>query len=128
MMASRAVRIILGVVGSLLVLVVILVGVGLYLAGSFVQKVADEIRTETLTTIRPRTTAEHVEFALTYGKDVTNLANFTVSDSQGNRLWELDCRGSGKPAVIEVRIDPEALTPRMSLAEIRAQALKAHEG
>jgi len=35
---------------------------------------------------------------------------------------------SGKPAVIEVRIDPEALTPRMSLAEIRAQALKAHEG
>ncbi len=35
---------------------------------------------------------------------------------------------SRKPAVIEVRIDPEALTPRMSLGEIRAQALKAHEG
>ena len=35
---------------------------------------------------------------------------------------------ANKPAVIEVRIDPEALTPRMSLGEIRAQALKAHEG
>jgi acetolactate synthase-1/2/3 large subunit len=35
---------------------------------------------------------------------------------------------AGKPALVEVRIHPEALTPRMSLSEIRAQALKTHEG
>lgn len=29
---------------------------------------------------------------------------------------------SGRPAVIEIRIDPEALTPKMSLSEIRHQA------
>lgn len=32
---------------------------------------------------------------------------------------------SGKPSVIEIRIDPEALTPRMTLGEIRAQAIAA---
>jgi acetolactate synthase I/II/III large subunit len=32
---------------------------------------------------------------------------------------------SGKPAIIELRVDPEALTPRASLSEIRAQALAA---
>jgi acetolactate synthase-1/2/3 large subunit len=32
--------------------------------------------------------------------------------------------GSGKPAVIEIRIDPEAITPRTTLAAIRAEALK----
>jgi acetolactate synthase-1/2/3 large subunit len=30
---------------------------------------------------------------------------------------------SGRPAVIELRVDPEALTPRQSLSEIREQAL-----
>ncbi|MFC0219489.1 thiamine pyrophosphate-binding protein [Pseudochelatococcus lubricantis] len=30
---------------------------------------------------------------------------------------------SGKPALIEIRIDPEALTPRQSLSQIREQAL-----
>jgi acetolactate synthase-1/2/3 large subunit len=32
---------------------------------------------------------------------------------------------SGKPAVIEVRIDPDAITPRATLSGIRAEALKA---
>jgi acetolactate synthase-1/2/3 large subunit len=32
---------------------------------------------------------------------------------------------SGKPAVIEIRIDPEAITPRATLSGIRAEALKA---
>jgi acetolactate synthase-1/2/3 large subunit len=31
---------------------------------------------------------------------------------------------SGKPAVIEIRIDPEAITPRATLSGIRAEALK----
>ncbi len=31
--------------------------------------------------------------------------------------------GSGRPALIELRVDPEALTPRQSLSQIREQAL-----
>ena len=34
----------------------------------------------------------------------------------------------GRPAVIELRVDPEALTPRQSLSEIREQALAAGGG
>ena len=30
---------------------------------------------------------------------------------------------AGRPALIELRVDPEALTPRQSLSEIRQQAL-----
>ncbi|NBA97186.1 thiamine pyrophosphate-binding protein [Pseudomonas sp. R5(2019)] len=32
------------------------------------------------------------------------------------------CLASGKPALIEVQVDPEALTPRMSLSQIREKA------
>jgi acetolactate synthase-1/2/3 large subunit len=33
------------------------------------------------------------------------------------------CLASGKPAVIEVRIDPQAITPNTTLEKIRAAAL-----
>ncbi len=33
---------------------------------------------------------------------------------------------SGKPALLEVSLDPEAITPRMSLGQIRDNALKAN--
>jgi acetolactate synthase-1/2/3 large subunit len=32
---------------------------------------------------------------------------------------------SGKPALLELRLDPEAITTRMSLSQIRENALKA---
>ncbi|NTA61773.1 thiamine pyrophosphate-binding protein [Agrobacterium tumefaciens] len=35
----------------------------------------------------------------------------------------LRSEASGKPALIEIRIDPEALTPKMSLSQIRDQAI-----
>lgn len=35
-------------------------------------------------------------------------------------------RQSGLPAIIEVRVDPEALTPRASLSQIREAGIKAH--
>jgi acetolactate synthase-1/2/3 large subunit len=34
-------------------------------------------------------------------------------------------QAAGKPAIIEIRLDPEALTPRASLSEIRAAGIKA---
>ncbi|APG94556.1 thiamine pyrophosphate-binding protein [Sinorhizobium americanum] len=33
------------------------------------------------------------------------------------------CEAAGKPALIEIRVDPEALTPKMSLTQIREQAI-----
>ena len=30
---------------------------------------------------------------------------------------------SGKPALIEIKLDPEAISPRMSLSQIRERAL-----
>ncbi len=35
---------------------------------------------------------------------------------------------AGKPALIEIRLDPEAITPRQTLSEIRATALRAKGG
>jgi acetolactate synthase-1/2/3 large subunit len=35
---------------------------------------------------------------------------------------------SGEPALIEIRMDPDALTPRLSLTEIRANALANMKG
>ena len=34
-------------------------------------------------------------------------------------------KASGKPAIIEIKLDPEALTPRMTLSQIREAAVKA---
>lgn len=34
-------------------------------------------------------------------------------------------KASGKPAIIEIKLDPEALTPRMTLTQIREAAVKA---
>jgi acetolactate synthase-1/2/3 large subunit len=38
------------------------------------------------------------------------------------------CEASGKPGLIEIRIDPEALTPKMSLTQIHEQALASGKG
>ncbi|MDD1963796.1 thiamine pyrophosphate-binding protein [Pseudomonas putida] len=35
------------------------------------------------------------------------------------------CQASGKPSLIEVQIDPEALTPKMTLSQIREKAMAA---
>jgi acetolactate synthase-1/2/3 large subunit len=34
---------------------------------------------------------------------------------------------AGKPALIEIVLDPEALTPRLGLSQIRANALKSKQ-
>jgi acetolactate synthase I/II/III large subunit len=36
--------------------------------------------------------------------------------------------GCGKPALLELKLDPEALTPRLSLSEMRALGLKKRQG
>jgi len=53
-----------------------------------------------------------------HGETVKRTADFASAFERA--------QASGKPAVIEVRIDPEAITPRQSLSDIRAAALAAH--
>jgi acetolactate synthase-1/2/3 large subunit len=48
------------------------------------------------------------------GETVTRTAEFAPAFERA--------MAAGKPALIEIRIDPEALTPRQSLSQIRAAA------
>lgn len=50
-----------------------------------------------------------------HGETVENTADFAPAFTR--------CEQSGKPALIEIRIDPEALSPKMSLTEMREQGL-----
>lgn len=50
-----------------------------------------------------------------HGETVETTADFAAAFER--------CGASGKPALIEIRIDPEALTPKMSLTQIREQAI-----
>lgn len=52
-----------------------------------------------------------------FGTTVTRTAEFADTFAQA--------QAADRPAVIHVRIDPEALTPRASLSEIRAEAIAA---
>ncbi|WP_343312581.1 thiamine pyrophosphate-binding protein [Brucella sp. BE17] len=50
-----------------------------------------------------------------HGETVENTGDFAPAFER--------CEHSGKPALIEIRIDPEALSPKMSLSEMREQGL-----
>ncbi|UJW77631.1 thiamine pyrophosphate-binding protein [Rhizobium sp. SL42] len=50
-----------------------------------------------------------------HGETVEKTADFAAAFER--------CEASGKPGLIEVRIDPEALTPKMTLSQIREQAV-----
>ncbi|MBO9550351.1 thiamine pyrophosphate-binding protein [Pseudomonas sp.] len=52
-----------------------------------------------------------------YGETVTRTEDFAGAFER--------CQASGKPALIEIQVDPEALTPRMTLSQIRDKALQA---
>ncbi|MDZ3991185.1 thiamine pyrophosphate-binding protein [Pseudomonas sp. Teo4] len=52
-----------------------------------------------------------------HGETVTRTEDFAAAFER--------CQASGKPALIEVQVDPEALTPRMTLSQIRDKALQA---
>ncbi|HKS12297.1 MAG TPA: thiamine pyrophosphate-binding protein [Pseudomonas sp.] len=50
-----------------------------------------------------------------HGETVTHTEEFVGAFER--------CQASGKPALIEIQVDPEALTPRMTLSQIREKAL-----
>nr|WP_298094023.1 thiamine pyrophosphate-binding protein [uncultured Shinella sp.] len=64
------------------------------------------------------TNPDFAALARSYG-----LHGETVEKTQDFAHAFLRSEASGKPALIEIRIDPEALTPKMSLTQIREQAI-----
>lgn len=52
-----------------------------------------------------------------HGETVTRTEDFAAAFER--------CQASGKPALIDVQVDPEALTPRMTLSQIRDKVLQA---
>jgi len=52
-----------------------------------------------------------------FGEKVETTADFAPAFERAT--------ASGKPALLELRLDPEAITPRMGLSQIRENALKA---
>ena len=57
-----------------------------------------------------------IAFATGHGERVEDSAQFAPAFERA--------RASGKPAVIELRIDPDAITPAATLSGLRAAALK----
>jgi len=54
-----------------------------------------------------------------YGETVERTEDFPAAFERA--------RASGGPAILDLKLDPEALTPRQSLSEIRSEALaKTH--
>ena len=49
----------------------------------------------------------------------------TVTDTEQFRGAFLRAQESGKPAVLDLKLDPEALTPQLTLAQMRAEAQRA---
>ncbi|MCT7664486.1 thiamine pyrophosphate-binding protein [Shinella kummerowiae] len=66
------------------------------------------------------TNPDFADLARSYG-----LHAETVERTEAFADAFLRSEASGKPALIEIRIDPEALTPKMSLTQIREQAFAA---
>ncbi|NIE75176.1 thiamine pyrophosphate-binding protein [Pantoea sp. Ap-967] len=52
-----------------------------------------------------------------HGETVTRTEDFAAAFER--------CQAASKPALIEIQVDPEALTPRMTLSQIRDKALQA---
>jgi hypothetical protein len=99
-MASRTTRRILVVVGVILFLVLAAGGVAIYYVVSGLQRIGEDLSSDTTASFRPKVTAEGVEFEMGYGKNVTNLALFTVLDADGNKLWEIEGHGADKPQTV----------------------------
>ena len=55
-----------------------------------------------------------------FGITVENTADFPAAFQAAEE--------SGQPAIIHLRIDPEAITPTQTLAKIRESALAQHDG
>ena len=88
----------LGIFIGVVLMLVLFAGLAIYAVGCAVGKVGEALQTDTRVAARATTANGVMKLDLTYGNEVTTLATVTVSDVEGNKLWEVG--GLDKPATI----------------------------
>jgi hypothetical protein len=98
---SRSVlKIGLGILIGVLLMLLVIGGVAIYVVGCTVAKVGEALQTDTKVGVQATTTNGQLELGLSYGKEATQLNLVTVTDTAGNKLWEVSGAPSAKPAKI----------------------------
>jgi hypothetical protein len=96
----------LGILIGVLATLALFACLAIYAVGCAVGKVAESLQTDTRVAAKASTANGVLELDLTYGNEVTGLATVTVSDMDGNKLWELV--GLEKPAkIVYGQVPPE---------------------
>jgi hypothetical protein len=98
--SRSALRLGLGILIGVLLTLAVVGCVAIYLIGCAIGKVGEALQTDTKVAVRATAVNGRLELDLTYGKDVTGLTTITVTDEEGNILWEVGGQGSAKPAKV----------------------------
>jgi hypothetical protein len=98
--SRSALKVGLGILIGVLLIVLVLAGLAVYLAGCAVGQVGQILQTDTKVVVKPITMNGRLELDLTYGNEATGITSITVTDAAGNTLWEVIGQGSVKPAKI----------------------------
>jgi hypothetical protein len=85
---------------------VVTAAVGIFVVVGLV-KLADAFSSDTAVTLTPKAVDGQVEFELTYGEDVTGIAQFIVQDADGKDLWKLRGSSNDKLARIAYGVIPD---------------------
>jgi hypothetical protein len=98
--SRSALRVWLGILIGVLLTLAAVGWLAVYLIGCAIGKVGEALQTDTKVAVRATAVNGRLELDLTYGKDVTGLTTITVTDEEGNILWEVGGQGSAKPAKV----------------------------
>jgi hypothetical protein len=88
----------LGILIGVLFTLLVLAGVVFYAVGCAVGKLGQALQTDTKVGVRPTTANGQLELELSYGNETTGITTITVTDAEGNKLWEVSGQGQEKPA------------------------------
>jgi len=98
--SRSALRFWLGLLIGVLVALLILAGVVVYAVGCAVVKVGHALETDTKVAANATTANGQLELDLKYGHEATGITTITVTDTAGNKLWEVSGLGTAKPATV----------------------------
>jgi hypothetical protein len=94
-------RIWLGILIGVLLTLLVLAGVAAYVVGCAIGQVGQALQTDTKVGVNPTTANGRLELDLTYGNEATGIVTITVTDTAGNKLWEVGGQGqASKPAKV----------------------------
>jgi hypothetical protein len=99
--SRSALRFWLGILIGVILTLAVVAGVAIYAVGCAIGKVADAVRTDTKVAARATTADGRLELDLSYGTEATGIVTITVTNVDGEKLWEVTGQGaSSKPAKV----------------------------